>query len=408
MRETINWILLSTLLSATALQLGCAAKQPISVPRPSFRLKSLNHESLLLTPAIPLNQADASAVKVILPAIGARPSIRANCSAESGPFGIEQENNEQASARITLPAPEKWVGALAGGLPQDGTDDVESLYAILAEADRLQQQGCFSDAGVSVRDFILQSVPMRPNESLFNSYGYRVERSSLDLKPGMRLKIERAYFRPPKTGEEEHAEENFLGTSSLYFDVELTSTGKIRFRQSGDVRYAPASLASNVEEGNRDLSLSRVPEERHYRLLFYTYLVPKQHRRSAAILGSSNVVQLDELDRQLRAQPDADSCKDNAPTNGVTCLVFDGFVTLSTQMKVELNGKPQFIDWGTKVKDVLSKTAQAKTPKSLKIQRQFMNAYYDVHFDPADPNILSLALVGGDRLTWSKRDQAHP
>jgi hypothetical protein len=31
-----------------------------------------------------------------------------------------------------------------------------------------------------------------------------------------------------------------------------------------------------------------------------------------------------------------------------------------------------------------------------------MGSYYDVRFDPANSDIFSLVLVGGDRLTWSK------
>jgi hypothetical protein len=31
-----------------------------------------------------------------------------------------------------------------------------------------------------------------------------------------------------------------------------------------------------------------------------------------------------------------------------------------------------------------------------------MNSYREVRFDPGDLSVLSLALVGGDRLRWSK------
>jgi hypothetical protein len=65
---------------------------------------------------------------------------------------------------------------------------------------------------------------------------------------------------------------------------------------------------------------------------------------------------------------------------------------------VELNGKLKFIDWGSRIQDILPENSL----KSLRIQRRYMNFYYDVRFDPGDPNVLSLALVGGDRLRWSR------
>jgi hypothetical protein len=214
------------------------------------------------------------------------------------------------------------------------------------------------------------------------------------------LKIVRAYFRPAEAGEQEHATKNFIGLSTTYFDVELANGSKIRFRRAGNIRYSPASLARKVSEGNRDLGLGRMPQEPYYRLLFYSYLVPKKHSRSAAIIGTASASRLDKLDQELRAHSD-EGCK-SAAAGGLTCFDFDGFVTLTAQIKVELNGKAEFIDWGTKLKEVLPKNSDVKVLKSLRIQRRFMDSYYDVRFDPGDSNLLLLALVGGDRLSWSK------
>ena len=114
---------------------------------------------------------------------------------------------------------------------------------------------------------------------------------------------------------------------------------------------------------------------------------------------------MDELDRELRAQSD-ESCKNVATARRVTCVEFDGSVAVSALIKVELNGKPRFLEWGAKIKDVLSKSSEVEALKTLRFQRRFMNSYYDVRFDPEDSNVLSLALVGGDRLTWSKSSSA--
>jgi hypothetical protein len=390
-----NQTLLSGFLCAVVMLVGCSAKKPIT-PTSPFRLESLNADALLLTPAIPEGHSNSAAVTLTLNS-STRPASGAHCSAERGPFRLDQAMNVPDSIQITLPAPDRWLSVLEGREEPDGSEDVETLYAILADLDRLQQKGCFANTEAPIRDLILQSLPMRPSESLFNAYGYRPERGALDLKPGMRLKIERAYFRTAEAGEEEHAAKNFLGVSTIYFAVGLSNNNKIRFQQVGRIRYSPTSLARKVRDDSQDFGLISVPEELRYRLLFYTYLVPKERVLSAVIIGASNASQLDGLGQQLRTLPDA-GCKLAAATSGVACFEFNGFVTLTSQISVELNGKLKFIDWGARIKDVLSQNSV----RSLRIQRRYMNSYHDVRFDPADSNVLSLALVGGDRLSWSK------
>jgi hypothetical protein len=397
-----KYLLCGVICTALAL-LGCSTRKPIVSNYPSFRLESLNGDSLLLTPAIPASQSNKAGVTLTLASAVLPTSTRANCSAERGPFRIGPGKADAGSMEVVLPAPEAWLSDLEGRTEPDSSEDVEALDAILTDVDRLQQQGCFTETPGSIREFILQSVPMRPHESFYNAYGYRVGHSGLALKPEIRLKIERAYFRPAATGGEEHDPRQFLGLSTAYFDVELAGDNQTRFQQVGDIRYSPASLAHTVESGSRDLVLGTLPKEALFRLFFYTYLVPQKHKRSAVIMGASNASQLDRLDSQLRVTPD-ESCESVA--SEVTCLEFDGFVTLSSQIRVELNGKTEFLEWGAKVRDVLPKNREMEALKSLRIQRLYLNSYRELRFDPKDSHVLSLALVGDDRLTWSARTAA--
>jgi hypothetical protein len=323
-------------------------------------------------------------------------SVGANCLVEEGPFRVELAKKHADSAQITLPATERWLGDVNGLVGPDG-DAVEALYVFLAKLDQLQQGECFHGAGSMIRDFILQSLPMEPPESLFNYYGYRPDRSSLDLKPGMHLKIERAYFRPAETTQETHAAQNFEGLSTVSFDVESGNDGRIRFRRIGDVQFRPGSLKGQVQDESQELELTGIPPEFHYRLVFYTLLVSKEQKLSAAVVGASSASQLDEFDHELRLRP-VGGCGNFAATHGVACVEFSGFVTVTSQIRVELNGKSKLIDWGSRVRDLLPKDSLM----SLTIRREFMNSYRDVRFKPGDLSVLSLALVGGDRLRWSK------
>jgi len=389
-----NRTLIAGVLCAVTLFTGCAARKPIESTAAPFRLETLNHDAVLFPPSVPENQASDAAFRITLPIHATSPTAGIACSAERGPFRLEQAKNDPNSMEITLPAPEKWLGANREQVEPEGTDAVQSLYSLLADLDQLQQKGCFEESA-SVREFILQSLPMKPTESLFYSYGYRAGRSSVELKPGTRLKIERAYFQAAETAGEEHTAKNSIGVGAVTYKVELSGNAKIRFRQVGNVRYSPRSLSQRFQDGDKDLSLNGLPEESHYRLLLYTVLVAKEHKLSAAILGADRDSQLDGLDEALRKHPDA-ACKYAATTPGVACMEFDRFVALTPQIEVELDGKTKFLDWGTRIRDVLPDN----TIKALRIQRRFMNSYSDVHFDPGDPNLLALPLVSGDRLTW--------
>jgi hypothetical protein len=353
-------------------------------------------EPVLFSPSIPDSNSNNSAINITMNVPPPDASESTNCVAEEGPFRVELASKHVDSVQITLPSTERWLGDINGLAGPDG-DSVEALYVFLAKLDQLEQGGCFRGTDSTIRDFIMQSLPMKPPESLFSYYGYRPDRSSLDLKPGMRLKIERAYFRAGKTTEEADAAQNFAGLSTVNFDVELGNNGKIHLRRIGDVRFSPASLKGQDQDGGQELELTSIPPEFHYRLVFYTLLVSKEQKLSAAIVGASSASQLDEFDHELRVQP-VGGCGNFAAAHEVACVEFSGFVTVTSQIRVELNGKSKLIDWGTRVKDLLPEDSLM----SLTIQREFMNSYRDVRFNPGDLSVLSLALVGGDRLRWSK------
>jgi hypothetical protein len=386
--------MLLRLLCVSVILVGCAPKRPISSAQTSFRLQSFEAGSVLFAPAVPESQAMNASITLTLNSSSDAPAA---CTAEKPSFRLERSSDSQAAIQIVLPTPERWLSGLERGSQGDADDIMESFYSFLADLDRTEMLGCFPSSSLAIRDYLLQSIPMRPSESLFNAYGYRRERGGLDLKAGLRVKLERAYFGPAGPGEEQHAVKNYLGVSTSNFDVEAVSGGRIRFQQVGPIQYSVESLEKDGKEGTRDLSLGELPEQAHYRLLFYTYLVPKEQDVSATIIGAGNATQLDELEREIRAYP-AEGCARAAKAKGEECFGFKGFVTVSVQVKVGLNGKFQFVDWGTNLKSVLPRNAF----KSLRIQRQFMGSYYDVRFNPSNSNVLSLVLVGGDRLTWSK------
>lgn len=397
-RDVNCMTLLAALLAtiASLLFLSCSARKPILPSHSCFRLEAVSGgDSLLLTPAIPQANTATAPIKMTLKSSPASPSL--HCFVEEGDFRIEQGGSDAKSVRITMPSAEIWLHNLEVRLDPPSDQAPETLFAILADLDKLHGEGCFHTT-VSIRDLILQSLPMRPADSLFNGYGYLAGRTGLDLKPGMRLRVERAYFQAPESAQQQHTPQLFLGVSTLYFSV-LDNGGGLRFRQQGTTAYRPASLVKQVFHQHSDLPLSSIQEENYFRLLFRTYFASSKHSRSTAIIGAGKMSELDELDRELHAHPD-ENCKKPAVRYRAVCFGFEGDVTVTPQIRVELNGKRTFVDWGTKIKDVLPNTDE-QTLKSLTLQRQFIHAFYDLQFEPTDSHVLSLSLIAGDRMTWS-------
>jgi hypothetical protein len=382
---------------------GCPSRKPITSTSPSYRLLSIDGGSLLLSPNIPAQQSTDSPISFALDAKNDPATSPSICSASEEPFRLEQDPHNK-SLRVVLPPPKTWLFGFKNSSGSDENNTIESLYSFLTDIDRAQAANCFASTRVQARDFILQSIPTRPSDSLFNAYGYRIERSGVNLKPSLRLKVERAYFR---SGEGGDSVKNYLGVSDVLFDVTSDNaapdnpapdnTGALHFQQVRPIQYSPDSLVQTDQEGSRDLALLNLKPKNHYRVLFYTHQVPTDHNFSAAIIGADDTALLDGFEQSIRADANA-SCSSSAH-DGIECFDFRGFVTVTVQIPVELNGNPQFVDWGTKVRGVL----QDKIRKSLKIQRRFAGAYYNVNFKPADNEILDLTLVGGDRLTWSHK-----
>jgi len=309
-------------------------------------------------------------------------------------FRLERDSID-SDFRVVLPPPHRW---LSGNIGLDEIDVIDHLYSFLAAADQSDRAGCFANKNISAHDYILQNIPTRPSDSLFNAYGYRIERSGVNLKPNLRLKVERAYFSST-----EKSVKDYLGVSTVLFDVTTNSDGSLHFQQAQSIRYTPDSLSQTDHEGSRDLAILDLKPQKHYRVLFYTHQVPTDQNFTAALIGSNDLTRLDEFEQEMRADATASCSSSNtkaderaSATDDVQCMEFRGFATVSVQILVELNGQSKFVDWGTSVKYVVPEKSQ----ESLKIQRQFAGTYFDINFNRTDKSIQDLALIANDRLTW--------
>jgi hypothetical protein len=392
-RQIVSLLLLTGLLS----QAACLNKHQIKATSDGFRLESVKEDFLLMTPPLPAVQPVNKPMKIRSKMFSSTSDHLSECRAEMGAFKIEPQSGS-SSIQIELPTPDQWMTDLEGRSEVGSRSDFESLYRFLGEIDELQTRECFTSETVeTLRDFIMQILPSRPNEAPFMSYSHF---GGLDLHPGMRLKIERAYFRHVGEAKGESDDlRDFQGVSTNYFDLESADADRVRVRKVGNTQYSSAAVAEVAKEDLQDLQLRSISEPLKFRLLFYNYLVPQQKRISAAIIGAPTIDRLNDLEEKV--QSDSESpCKQIGVNIGSLCMRFEGFVTVIPQFRIIVNGSERFVDWGIKLKNVLPDRSQTKKLRSLRIRRKFMNRYYDLNFDRRDSNILSLWLLDGDDLTW--------
>src|SRR5579863_3191049 len=146
---------------------GCSARRPVAATESAFRLGSVYGEPVLFAPSTPETSPNRSGVDVKLEVRSRVASTGADCLAANGPFHVQMAENHPPSVQIALPSPERWIGDFQGLFDPDG-DAVAALYRFLAQLEQLQQAGCFGEDDSVIRDFILQSLPAEPRESLFS------------------------------------------------------------------------------------------------------------------------------------------------------------------------------------------------------------------------------------------------
>jgi hypothetical protein len=288
----------------------------------------------------------------MVPASKDAPLIANTCLISRGMFRLERDSPD-SNFRVFLAPPNKWVGRNI--LISDEIGAFDQLYAFLLNIDQAERAGCFAASATPLHDYILENVPTPPAASLFNAYGYVLERSGVNFKPNLRLKIERAYFEG-----NDKSDKNYLGVSTVLFDVAKNPDGSLHLQQSQPIHYNPDSLSQTDHEGSRDLAILNLKSQKHYRVLFYTHQVPTDQNFTAALIGSDDLTRLDDFEQKMRADAGA-SCSSSTTkaderattTDDVQCMEFRGFATVSVQIPVELNNHPKFVDWGTSLKYVV-------------------------------------------------------
>jgi hypothetical protein len=230
-------------------------------------------------------------------------------------------------------------------------------------------------------NYLLQSPDSRrtPFPEVLKAYNdFEAGHPWIDLEPLMELRIENAYWVPgaPRSGLA-----GFLGTEVARYGV--------RPHGLALVSVHPMSNRPKDQIPVQDLISNRETKFHHYRLYYEIVFARRDHSHTSVLLGADSSAEIDALSAQL-SHPEA-ICSQRS----THCIVFPEACSVSVEMKVIVNGKPESVLWGSTLGSI------AKQPRHLEMKRLYAGELRPVRIDAKDPKSLLLPLLPGDRIAWN-------
>lgn len=231
-------------------------------------------------------------------------------------------------------------------------------------------------------DYLLRSpdateTPFHEVLHRFNSFDAASD--WMDLRAGMELRIENAYYKDhfPKRGLD-----GYLGTEIVRY--QLRPQGGLRQVSVQSMNDRPADQLPV-----QDLVSRPARHFRRYRYYFEVVFRRDARASGSALLGSNSDAELKRLAAQLAADPDS-VCGGHS----AHCVAFPEACSVSIEMNIVVNGKPQTVLWGSSLGSI------AAHPREVTLRREYEGRLTPIALDSRDPNALRLPLLPGDHIEW--------
>ena len=399
--STVRYRLLRWLILLELCLCACRTGGPLTVAPATYRVAASGEEHLLLPPPIPVNYSESDVIRLRLKVPARR---NRSCVLDGLVFRLAPAADKEGGLVLTLPSLKSWQEKLLAAQSPSRSDAFLNETGAFFDAVRaLDSKGCLpAGTALPIRDLILASLPIRLDQGLFASYGYWAGKGAMDLRPGLRLEVERAYYRDTDVNAAAKSLANYVGTSTATYDILEKQGRSIRFHLTG-VEYKPQELAKRHDRGIPDFTLARLAGAApFYRLLLASDFVPERIKRSALLIGSTSLDRVNTVTKQFQARHGL-GCADLTQGPDTLCVEFDGEVTVSPQVQVMVNGQTRFVSWGSNLKAVMGEQSAeqiAAAMKTLRVERLFDSRFSEIQFPRDDGGILELTLVGGDRVSW--------
>ena len=229
-------------------------------------------------------------------------------------------------------------------------------------------------------DYVLRSPNSQelPFSDVLKGYnGFTPGGSWIDLRPMMELRIENAYYQK---GFSRRGLAGFLGTEVASYRV--TSDGLRMMLTRALEKRQPDELPAE-----RLIAVAK-QHFRFYRLYYEIVFRANGGSHGSVLLGANSMEELIQLSNHLT---EPETVCNGSSTN---CAVFPEACSVSVEIKIVVNGKPQTVAWGSKLENIVDE------PHHLAMRRLYRGRLVPVKIDPADANVLLLPLLPGDEIDW--------
>jgi hypothetical protein len=269
-------------------------------------------------------------------------------------------------------------------------------------ATSLESQGCIAPgAGPQLAEQIAEALPLDPNQEIHLLYS-----SQLDIFPQMRVQVlspilgdaNGPILESVQTSGNDRSitaairsSDNLLGYETAAYEVQAKTDGP-------GVRvvplYADRHVGDAVERKPEPaVNYFRFPREAAFYRVFYE---AQQTEYTAFVIGAGTRAELDQRTRTF--ETGATSCEELG-----LCVPVPKQVAINGLVRVTVNGKETWVNWGTNVGGVIragGERDRSGVPPTLKVEKLYRGKLTAVEFDRATSNILSLVLTGGEVVSW--------
>jgi len=204
----------------------------------------------------------------------------------------------------------------------------------------------------------------------------------LDLRPGIRLRVENAYWEEgaSKSTSQLAARglNGYLGTEIATYQAQTTGNLRLIGTESKLLAKRPANQPPAVQL----LPASHL-SGRTYRLYYAVKFSRSTGPGAPILLSARSQAELEQLGARLKASPD-----EVCGARSSRCTVFPESCTVSAEMEIIVNGSPKAVSWGS----ILGSVAQGHPEATIE------RAGVPVKMNAGDP--LRTALVPGDKISF--------
>ena len=281
--------------------------------------------------------------------------------------------------------------------------------------DTLSDNGCLSRS--QARSFtrrVMESVPLHLAHTYNVAFGRTRTAGFIDFHPGHKLKLVGPVFREgavagqsaiesvaaPQADEvaglqiEARASADLIGYEESWYAVRSKRDGSLQLTHDRTMffRDGEATLRDVPDRTGFDL----VPASQYIRMVYLTRVADSgDHDVLFLVAGTRG-----ELEARFAAiQEDPAQCL--AADSREWCRVGPNELALNLYVSVSLNGVERHVAPGSSLIGLLAETVNGRvidTPQDLQVLRPYGDRLARIKFDRSSPAILSLPLLGGERV----------